>query len=172
MFLLGNEEAKNDMAFERILCAVDLSTESEPVFQTAAEFALQAKRELRLLHVIEAQPVTRELPPVKSLGEVALTMEQKAVIAMQTLINSAGKNLENVTVTSEIDSGEAAQEIINHARRWKADLIVLGARGAPSLADIIAGSTAQRVTKEAPCSVLVVRSDRRKASFKDSRGAR
>jgi len=34
---------------------------------------------------------------------------------------------------------------------------VLGAKGATALEQIIVGSTAERVTKDAPCSTLIVR---------------
>jgi nucleotide-binding universal stress UspA family protein len=43
------------------------------------------------------------------------------------------------------------------ARAWRADLIVLGAKGVASLGSIILGGTAEHVMKEAPCSVLTVR---------------
>ena len=48
-------------------------------------------------------------------------------------------------------------EILKHARDWSADLIVLGAKGATALEQIVVGGTAERVMKDALCSVLIVR---------------
>jgi universal stress protein A len=145
------------MAFRRILCAVDFSQESVRAFHTAAETARQSKGALHLLHVVEAQPVVSELLPVNGLGETMLTLDEKAAAAMQSLVESSARELEGVALTTEIDNGSAFVEIPRKAREWKADLIVLGAKGTASLEKVLVGSTAERVMRDAPCSVLVVR---------------
>jgi nucleotide-binding universal stress UspA family protein len=76
---------------------------------------------------------------------------------MDRLIGSCGSVPDSADLTTEIASGEASAEILNRARDWGADLIVLGAKGAASLESIILGGTAEHVMQGAPCSVLVVR---------------
>jgi nucleotide-binding universal stress UspA family protein len=46
------------------------------------------------------------------------------------------------------------------AETWKADLVVLGSKGLAPLEELIVGSTAERVMKEATCSALVTREGR------------
>lgn len=47
--------------------------------------------------------------------------------------------------------------ITDFARQVNADLVVLGTRGRTNLRDILWGSTAERVVRDAPCSVLAVK---------------
>ena len=137
------------MAFKRILCAVDFSHDSIEAFHVAVEMARLHAGSLHLFHVMEGQPALS--------GEVAIEILQKANAAMAGLVASAQSSLHGLAFTTEVTSGRAFVEIVNRARQWKADLIALGAKGTTSLEEIIVGGTAEAVTREAPCSVLVVR---------------
>jgi nucleotide-binding universal stress UspA family protein len=139
------------MAFKRILCAVDFSHDSIQAFDVAVEMARLHAGALHLFHVMEAQPA---LP-----GEVAIEILQKANAAIEGLVASAQSSLHGLAFTTEVTSGRAFVEIVNRARQWKANLIVLGSKGTTLLEEIIVGGTAEAVTREAPCSVLVVRPD-------------
>jgi universal stress protein A len=145
------------MAFGRILCAVDFSETSLAAFQQAAEIAQFGGEELCLLHSIEAQPFVSDLLGRNEMGETAVELEEKATTAMESLVASSESVLEGIPLIIEVTSGRAYLEILNHARKWRADLIVLGAKGATSLEQLVIGSTAERVMKDAPCSVLIVR---------------
>jgi nucleotide-binding universal stress UspA family protein len=146
------------MRFRRILCAVDFSEESVKAFDTAVELARQSGGTLFVLHVTEAQPVVSQWMPVEGLGQVAVSLEAKANQAMDALL--ASSDLEDLSVTTKVATGRAFVEILEHVKSWEADLVVLGAHGAASLEPIIFGSTAERVLKASPCSVLVVREPR------------
>jgi nucleotide-binding universal stress UspA family protein len=145
------------MAFNRILCAVDFSETSLEAFRRAAEMARRFASSLYVLHVIEARPVVSNLIGVDAVGEMAVELEEKATAALELLVESSASDLEGVPVSLEVTAGRAFAEILNHARDWSADLIALGAKGATALEQIVVGSTAERVMKDAPCSVLVVR---------------
>jgi universal stress protein A len=146
------------MAFKRILCGVDFSSESLDAFRVAVETARLHSASLHVLHVIEAQPVVSELPPVHGMGEVAVQLVSKATEAVESLVVSAGPDLRAVAVTTEVSTGGlASEEILARARERKTDLVVVGARGRTSFEELIVGSTAERVTREASCSVLIVR---------------
>ena len=93
-------------------------------------------------------------------GEVVIEIVQKANAAMEGLVASARSSLKGLAFTSEVTSGKAFVEIVNRAREWNADLIVLGSKGTTSLEEIVVGGTAEAVMKQASCSVLVVRPDR------------
>jgi universal stress protein A len=140
------------MPFKRILTAVDFSANSLEAFRIAAEMASVHSAALHLLHVIEALP--------SGPGEATMEFVQKANDAVEQLVASQPA-LEKVTLTTEVVSGRAFDEIVNRARGWRADLIVLGTKGTTSLEQIFLGGTAEYVIKESPCSVLIVRPEER-----------
>jgi len=135
------------VTFRRILCAVDFSRDSLEAFRAAVELARLRSGAVHVLHVIEAQ-----LP---SSGEVIIELTKKANAAMAELIASAPSK--DLALSSEVTSGDAAIEIVDQAKEWRADLVVLGAHGVILIEDIVVGGTAEGVTRGAPCSVLVVR---------------
>src|SRR5262249_35500368 len=143
------------MAFKRILCAVDFSETSLEAFRRAAEIARRFASHLYVLHVIEARPVVPDLIGIGEAGEMAVELEEKATAALESLVASSA--LEGVPLTLEATVGRAFVEILNHARDWQADLILLGAKGATAFEQIVIGSTAEHVMKYALCSVLIVR---------------
>ena len=141
------------MSFKRILCAVDFSADSLEAFRLAAEMARLHSASLHLLHVIEAQPVMPAGVEIRILDE--------ANAAMEKLVASADSSLDDLALATEVTNGLASVEIVERAREWRAELIVLGSTGVTSLEEIIIGGTAERVVKEAPCSVLIVRPDQK-----------
>jgi len=145
------------MAFKRILCAVDFSETSLEAFRLAAEITRRFASNLCVLHVIEARPVVPSLIGADEAGEMAVALEEKATAALESLVSSSASALEGVPLTLQVTAGRAFVEILNHARDWSADLIVLGAKGATALEQIVIGGTAERVMKGGLCSILVVR---------------
>jgi len=57
----------------------------------------------------------------------------------------------------EILSGYPATEVVEFAREKDIDLIIMGCHGLTGIAHVLFGSTADRVVRKAPCSVLTVR---------------
>ena len=53
--------------------------------------------------------------------------------------------------------GDPATEIVRHARESGIDLIVMGTHGRTGLERLLMGSVAEKVMREATCSVLVVK---------------
>jgi nucleotide-binding universal stress UspA family protein len=137
------------MKFERILCAVDFSPDSLQAFAVAMEMVRFHQGAVLVFHVIEAQPTVT--------ADALIKINKEANDAMAELIASARRALEGITISSEVTTGRAYDEIANRAREWKAGLVVLGARGVTSLEEVIVGGTAESVVREAPCSVLVAR---------------
>jgi nucleotide-binding universal stress UspA family protein len=53
--------------------------------------------------------------------------------------------------------GDPADEIVRYAQNTGTDLIVMGTHGRSGLERLLMGSVAEKVMREAPCSVLVVK---------------
>lgn len=145
------------MAYKRILCAIDFSDHSNDAFWDAIELAEKNSATLFLLHALEVQPLLTQWLAPDGLSDLTMEIKRKAQESMDSLVNSAGDRLEKLKLHTEITSGRAHAEILENAVVWRADLIVMGARGAGSLEDAVLGSTASRVLGDTECSVLVVK---------------
>jgi nucleotide-binding universal stress UspA family protein len=136
---------------KRVFCGVDFSPGSLAAFRAAAETARLHSGALHVFHAIEPRPAVP--------ADVMLKIVERANAAMAQLLESEQSVLNGLALTTEVTSGRAFDEIIERARKWKAELIVIGAKGITSLEEVFAGGTAEAVTREAHCSVLIVRPD-------------
>ena len=62
-----------------------------------------------------------------------------------------------ITVRHVFLEGEPADEIVRYSREAGADLIVMGTHGRTGLERLLLGSVAEKVLRDAACSVLVVK---------------
>ena len=86
-------------------------------------------------------------------------MEKELVREREAVIDEARNLLRTgpLSVSTRIDKGNPANEILGEAERGQYDLIVVGATGARDLKHRMLGSVSSKIAWEAPCSVLVVR---------------
>jgi nucleotide-binding universal stress UspA family protein len=64
---------------------------------------------------------------------------------------------EDIAIEHVLLEGDPAQEIIKYARDASFDLIVLGTHGRTGRERLLMGSVAEKVMRDGPCSVLVVK---------------
>jgi nucleotide-binding universal stress UspA family protein len=62
-----------------------------------------------------------------------------------------------IPVTHVLLQGDPASEIVRYGRDAGIDLIVMGTHGRTSVERLLMGSVAEKVLRDAPCSVLVVK---------------
>jgi len=140
----------------RILVPVDFSPLSDEAVDRAAELALHSSGEILLIHVVE--PMIYPIDPLvvpAPMEDANLQMLQgskRRLSEVRERIASRGVKCEAATVV-----GKPYHQIVETARKKKADLIVLPTHGHTGLKHIYLGSTAEKVVRHAPCSVLVVR---------------
>ncbi len=141
--------------FQKILVPLDGSDEAEQALRTARAVAVAFRAELRLVTV-------EEMPNEPTPGEWDLTvgslMDKRRELVQQNLDRLA-KSLsgdELKVSTAVLPLGPAAPRILEEARECKADLIVLFSHGRTGLSRIFLGSVAERLTRHAPCPVMIV----------------
>lgn len=81
--------------------------------------------------------------------------EQSIHVALETL----GRDLQpnGGACQTKVRHGQAAEQILDEAEEWRADLIVIGRLGQRGLTRFIMGGTATRIVQYARCSVLLVK---------------
>jgi nucleotide-binding universal stress UspA family protein len=142
--------------YQRIMVAVDGSSESELAFKKAVNVAQRNNSELVLAHVID----TRAFQTVSSFD--GMLAEQATEMAKQTLKDYedyARKNQVNA-VKTVIEYGSPKPIIAKQIpEENQIDLIMIGATGLNAVERIFIGSVSEYVIRHASCDVLVVRTD-------------
>jgi nucleotide-binding universal stress UspA family protein len=144
------------MTWKRIVCGVDLSELSRGAMREAARLAAASGAELTLLHVFEPPPAVATdmlVAPGAGVYEAAAREVEESLAGWQVEAQRLGARTVNVRRIT----GHAAAELSRFAAARGADLLVLSTHGRRGLAHALLGSVAERVVREAPCSVLVVR---------------
>ena len=139
-----------------LLVAVDLSRASAQVCEVACGLAEPMGARLVLLHVVPPQKVALRAYGFAA-GEVQTmlaTLEKRATRSLLALARRCEKR--GVAAEAVQRAGAAAPAILAQAKAFAADLIVLGSHGHSAAFDLLVGSTAQRVLRQAEIPVLVV----------------
>lgn len=143
-------------AFQRIVVGTDFSEPSFPALKAAAATARRDGAKVFLAHVIDPLPhIGPGLDAVMGTDSLREGMEEYAKKHLQDLRESL---FVDIDVEKHIlYSPNAGMAMTDFAERVEADLIVVGTHGRNGIQRLMLGSVAEKVTRLAPCSVLVVR---------------
>jgi nucleotide-binding universal stress UspA family protein len=67
------------------------------------------------------------------------------------------RNIENVSLQSEVLIGDPSNEILQFANDEKVDLIIIGTTGLSGIKKFVFGSVARKVSEKAKCHIMLVR---------------
>jgi nucleotide-binding universal stress UspA family protein len=135
-------------SLKKILVPLDFSDCSKKALQYAVRFARQFEAEITLLHVVPRYPAVPEMGPI----DVETLQDGRAQLEVVRL--TIGDLAPCHTL---LRTGTPYTEIVEAAKDQTMDLIVIATHGHKGLTRAILGSTAERVVRQAPCPVLVVR---------------
>jgi nucleotide-binding universal stress UspA family protein len=122
----------------RILCPTDFSRLSASAVALAVEVARAQHAEIDVVHVVESsRPEKGGDPRVELMRLVTQT------------------RLRGASVSGVILHGDVVGRILEHARAWPADLLVMGTHDGRRGQDWALGSVTERVLRRSPCPVLV-----------------
>lgn len=141
-------------AMRRILVPIDFSEHSEAALRYAGELATTYGADLDLLHVIEEMA----MPGV--YGIVATPLDTGAVQARvrEALAEQASDTGAPGRARTEVVVGHTAAVVLDYAEEHGVDLIVIATHGRTGLKRFLMGSVAEKVAREAPCPVFIVKS--------------
>jgi nucleotide-binding universal stress UspA family protein len=142
--------------FKHILATTDLSPESFAAVQYAAHLAEGQGARISIVHVPQTTTLlfTDFAPPV-DLVSFDKTIEKAARDTLETWVRRHVKSEAGVKII--IRAGVTHEVICKVAEEVGANLIVMATHGRRGLGHVILGSVTERVLRDAPCPVLVVR---------------
>ena len=168
----------NKMTYNKILVPYDSSKPSEIALDHAIKiakmFSISSAADtivnIILLHVVKEIPS----PPTfgaglfksKKTGDMItleqylkdITLEIKTDVKKMLEENIDNyRNIENVSLQSQVLIGDPSNEIIKFANDQKVNLIIMGTTGLGGVKKFVFGSVARNVSEKAKCPVMLVR---------------
>ena len=147
----------------RILLATDGSQPAGRALNLVANMAWPTGTSIRLVSAVPkgSEMVVKWTPETASLSELD-RIEDTVVRTHAVALDSAERDLRlahpECTVEGFLLRGRPASRIVDEARDFEADLIVVGHRGHGPMETMLLGSVSAEVVDHAPCPVLVARS--------------
>ena len=136
-----------------VVCAVDFSPSSTRALDYAVSIAKKAGGRLVLLHALEWFDEETEVSPDRK-AERLPTAEEDARQGLEELLTADALACHPELV---VGRGAPHEEALRIVREYGAGLVVLGVHGRNVVDRTLFGSTTQRLTREATCLVLTVR---------------
>jgi nucleotide-binding universal stress UspA family protein len=151
--------------YRNILVPVDGSKPSLMGLKHAIALAKDQQASLRLLNVVDEAVIATTMADLEGAIVIPQVIEslkaqgRKTLDRAQAMAESAGAKSEAVQVASR--GQPVSVVILREAKRAKADLIVMGTHGRRGVNRLLLGSDAERVLRESPVPVLLMRKESR-----------
>lgn len=126
----------------KVLLPIDNTEHSRVPVDVLVKRAWPAVMEVKVLTVVEKQ---ENVPDAENF--------------LQDISSRLKEALPAADVSFEVRVGDSRDVILDAAATWKADLVVMGARGRRGLSRLILGSVSQTVLLYSPCSTLIARAE-------------
>jgi len=144
--------------YSRILVAIDGSDTASQACAEAIKLAADQKARLRLLYVISYAYISAVLGGAYS-GDLLRRLRSEAQGTLDDAEAAArGAGVEAEPHLLEHHATQIGEAILEDAKRWQADLIVMGTHGRRGFARATLGSDAEYVAQRASAPVLLVHS--------------
>ena len=139
-----------------IIAPIDFSKATASVIDAAVSLASALDGRIVLLHIVQPLIITSDYGlTMDNFQETIVSSEQHAARRLAELSESLrAKGVKNVE-TAQI-SGPARAGIVEQAKKFEADYIVMGSHGHTAFYDLMIGSTTQYVVQKAHCPVVIV----------------
>jgi len=150
--------------YRRILVPVDGSATSTLGVRHALALAKDQHARVRVLSVVDEMAVLSMIygypADVTTVIDSMRDTGKKAIAEAGALARKAGVRADTTIVEGR--GRVVSQAILDEAKKFSADLIVMGTHGRRGVNRLLLGSDAERVLREAPVPVLLVREQQAK----------
>jgi len=147
------------VTYKNILFCTDFSANAQAALPYAIDLAKKYGAALHLLHVYQDAGHIAEFELssdtksdyIRVAQLMGKEMEERLDALCQQIVKELG------SCERKMVRGKAYIEIVRYAKEMGTDLIVMGSHGLSGLEHVLFGSTAERVLRESPCNVLIVK---------------
>jgi nucleotide-binding universal stress UspA family protein len=141
--------------FSKILVAYDESPEADKALRAGIQLAKALGAELCVVSVIEPYPASYSFAPSALAMSPSQWREEK--MNKYALLHEKAREQAKkagLWLDTELVDGDEVDSIVEHAERYRAELLILGMRKHTLL---LRGHTANEVAEHSPCAVMGIR---------------
>jgi nucleotide-binding universal stress UspA family protein len=149
------------MRIKKILCPVDFSSPSQQALDYAMNLAATHDSQLQILHVV-SPVIARSYEFYIDTGKVMATVKNQArqeLKKLRQLASDAG-----IEAEARLRLGDVETEIQNAAEEYRADILVMGKHGRPTVERWFVGSVTEHLLRKSKVPMLIIGERRRKKS--------
>ena len=145
----------------RILLALDGSPSADRARALVTSLAWPDASVVRVVAALDVSPALWGGPWIPAVPVDADEMEEEAVVELTRVVQEAQGALVDagLQVEAELLRGRPSAAIVEDAKLWGPDLIVVGSRGHGPVETAVLGSVSAAIVDHARCPVLVARGD-------------
>lgn len=148
------------MLYKRILVPVDGSNTSNLALQEAMRIAQDQQAVIRLVHVVDEAVIDGDIDGMLNYAALRDALKQGGTHLLAKVTKTAKQaGIEVETALLETLGERVAHAITEEAKRWQADLIVMGTHGRHGLDRLFMGSVSEGTARLASVPLLLVRSE-------------
>jgi len=145
--------------YQRVLVPVDGSHTATLGLQEAIRIAIDQRARLKVISVIDGFIIAQNFEGLIFADDMVGALRESSKKAINNALALVKKHgLKAEASTFETVGERVADVIVREARKWKADLIVIGTHGRRGVQRMVLGSDAEAVLRTSPVPVLTVRS--------------
>jgi nucleotide-binding universal stress UspA family protein len=145
--------------YNRILVAVDGSETSTSALREAIELARDQHASLRIIYIVDLTLLYSDLgaPFAIEYEKTLQAAGEKVITACSTVARGSEIEFDAVAIPINTIGQHIYDAIEDEAKRWQADLIVIGTHGRRGIRRFLLGSVAEGVARLASRPVLLIR---------------
>jgi nucleotide-binding universal stress UspA family protein len=149
---------------KKILIAIDYNPTAQDVAKKGNELAKSMNAEVILLHVVADYTYYSSLDysPImgfdsfSNLGVLQTNTVTELQNAAQDYLNKTKRFLGDDSIKTVVKDGDSGQAIINAAKEYEADVIVMGSHSRRGLEKILMGSVAEKVLRNSTLPLFII----------------
>ena len=146
--------------YSKILVPVDGSETSARGLAEAIRLARAGGGRIRLVHVVDTMSIAMSPGGAYTLTQETLDLlkqsGQEVLAKARAAVEAAGVAVETALHDSLVS--RVCDVVVDEAKSWGAELIVLGTHGRRGVRRALMGSDAEQIVRQTPVPVLLVRS--------------
>ena len=145
------------MSYKRILVPVDGSSTSKAGLKEALKLARARNVKLCLLNIMDEHVIFSSPEAAPNIQIILDSLRAGGRRVLKSAVQTAlGKGVRAQTALVESLGMRVADTIVRQAKRWRADIIVMGTHGRRGVNRLIMGSDAELVVRNVRIPVLLV----------------